>query len=203
VVLAAYFVVVVAFFVRPLLLLAVVGLGPIGQFARQGTALLATVLHSWNGRDGARLVVSAGELLLWSLIPLGVALFSVGVLRILWRAALSLGRGLRTRREGPLVIDALSADADHGPRSPEPATANEQGLEEVLRRAEDAERERDSLREAVRRLEAALAQHTGDIEAPGEGYVDRTDPPRREWDDAPRPGTSTVRHQVDAQSSDR
>jgi len=177
VVLAAYFLVVVAFFVRPLLLLAVVGPGAIARFAHQGTALLQVVLQSWHARDGARLLASAGELLFWLLVPLGIALFSAGVLRILWRAALALGRGLRTRREGPLVIDAPSADVDRGPRSPEPATANEHGLVEVLRRAEDAEKERDSLRETVRRLEASLAQHTA--------------------------GTSTVRHQVDAQSSDR
>jgi len=74
---------VVAFLLRPLLLLAIVGPGPIAQFARQGTALLQAVVQSWNARDGAPLLASAGELLFWLLVPIGVALFSVGVLRIL------------------------------------------------------------------------------------------------------------------------
>src|SRR5215467_367073 len=158
VVLAAYFIVVVAFFLRPLLLLAIAGPEPIAQFARLGTTLVEAVLQSWNARDGARLVAGAGELLFWLLVPLGVLLFSVGVLRMLWRAALRLGRSLRTRREGPLVIDTPSVDVDQAPASPEP-DVKQQHVQELLRRVQDAEKERDTLRETVRRLETAFAQH--------------------------------------------
>jgi len=201
-VLAAYFIVVVAFFLRPLLLLAIVGPGPIAQFARLGTALVEAVLQSWNARDGARLLASAAELLFWLLVPLGIALFSVGVLRILWRAARALGRSLRARREGPLVVDAPSVDAGDGPASPEP-DVKEQQVEELLRRAQDAEKERDSLRETVRRLEGAFAQHVGEMAALGPGFLDRAERARREWQGALNPGTSTVRHHGDEQSSDR
>lgn len=226
VVLAAYFLVVVAFLVRPLILLGIVGPGPIAQFARQGRSLLQEVLQSWNARDGAQLLTSASELLFWFLVPLGVALFSVGVLRILWRAALVLVRGVRSRRQEPLVMDARGVDADHGPRPAQPAAAtmpplahpapdelrrhyeseqdvNEQHLPELLRRALDAERERDALRETVHRLETAFGQHMGDLQALGTGFLDRAEKARREWEEALDPGTSTVRQQVDQQSSDR
>lgn len=226
VVLAAYFVVVVGFLVRPLFLLAIVGPAPITQFARQGQALLEELIQSWNARDGAQLLTSASELLFWFLVPLGVALFSVGILRILWRGALALVHGLRIRRQGPLVIDARAVDADPGPPPAQPAATtipppahrapeelrshheserevNEQHFHELLKRAEDAERERDSLRETVRRLEAAFAEHLGDLQALGTGFLDRTERARRELEDAVDPPTSTVRQQVDEQSSDR
>ena len=226
VVLAAYFLVVVAFLARPLLLVAVAGPGPIAQFARRGPALLQDLLLSWNARDGARLLATASELLFWFLVPLGVALFSVGVLRILWRAALVLVRGVRSPRQEPLVMDARGVDADHGPMPAQPAAAtmpplahpapdelrrhyesehdvNEQHLQELLRRALDAERERDSLRETVHRLETAFGQHMGDLQALGTGFLDRAEKARREWEEALDPGTSTVRQQVNQQSSDR
>ena len=201
VVLAAYFMVLVAFLLRPLLLLGIVGPGPIAQFARQGTALLQAVVQSWNARDAARLLASAGELLFWLLVPIGVALFSVGVLRILWRAALWLGRRLRTRREGPLVIDTPSVDVDQAPASPEP-DVRRQHVQELLRRVQDAEKERDSLRETVHRLETAFAQHVDEMAALGPGFLDHAERARREWDVALYPRTSTVRHQRDEQSSD-
>ena len=124
------------------------------------------------------------------------------------------------------MIDTQGSGGDQGPISAQPAEAAnpalaqvsgdelrrryeseldvvEHHLQELLRRAEEAERERDSLRETVRRLETAFAQHLGELRALGTAYLDRAEQARRGWQDTLDPGTSTVRHQADDQSSDR
>ena len=226
VVLAAYFLVVVTFVARPVLLVAIAGPGPIAQFARQGPALFQDLLLSWNARDGTRLLATASELLFWFLVPLGVALFSVGVGRILWRLVLAPVRRLRTPRQEPLVIDRQGSNGDPGPISAQPAEAAspavaqvagdevrpryeseldvvEHHVQELLKRAQEAERERDSLRLTVHRLETAFAQHLGELRAMATAFMDQAEQAKREWQDALDPGTSTVRHHSDDQSSDR
>ena len=79
----------------------------------------------------------------------------------------------------------------------------EHHVQELLRRAQEAERELDSLRLTVRRLETAFAQHLGELRAMATAFMDQAEQARREWQDALDPGTSTVRHHSDDQSSDR
>jgi len=214
--LAAYFVVVLAFLFRPLMLLALAGPGPIAQFARRGPALVDEVIRSWQAHNGTEALAAGSQLVFWVLVPLGLALLSGGLVRMVWRATAALLLHIRSVRAEPLVVDvAVSGDHDsnsvpmaaqpahdvHLPWEAEPSTEDPR-LAELLERVREAEEERDAFRDRVHRVEAAFKQHLDELRLLGGDFHRQAELAQLGWDAAPRgPGTSTARHPVDEPDS--
>lgn len=89
-VLLGYLGVVVLFLTRPVLLLALAGDRVAGAFAAQGPRLGSDAIAAAQAQDWARAAVDAIGLASWSLVPIGLAVFSASLVRLAWRGGRTL-----------------------------------------------------------------------------------------------------------------
>ncbi len=109
--LLAYLLVVIAFLLRPLLILAVAGGGAAREFVRAGEVLWAAAGAAFQRGDAAGFAVSALELAFWSLVPVGLALLSASVLRLAARGATLVVTGA-VRRHRRAQVEEVATPGD-------------------------------------------------------------------------------------------
>jgi putative peptide zinc metalloprotease protein len=198
--LGAYFLVVAAFMLRPLLLVALAGPGTLGELLGRGWLLCLQVLAAWQARSVVGLAAGILELLFWTLIPIGLGLFSLGLGRTLVRTTALLVR--RARRPAPQPaagtgagrptsapsagevasrweeVEALRAEVH---RLQQRIDAMGREVEGLRLRAAAAERERDTLEACLRRAQATLDRDVGHLQALADDLAERAETARREW----------------------
>ena len=97
----AYLLVIVAFLLRPALLLSLLGGGAVvSQIGASGAALLHSLAASWSAGQPIGVVLNAIQLVFWLVIPIGLVLFAYALARLGVRALTSLSTSL-LRRGGP------------------------------------------------------------------------------------------------------
>lgn len=94
VLLLGYLVAVIGFLARPLLILVVAGREILGQLPQSGLLLWSQFLEAWRSQSLILQVNATLQLALWALIPLGLALFFLGLVRVLGSGALTVIRSV-------------------------------------------------------------------------------------------------------------
>lgn len=106
----AYLIVLVAFVLRPALLLSLLGGGAVvSQIGASGAALVHRLAASWSAGQPVGVALNAIQLLFWLVIPIGLVLFAYALGRLGVRGVLSLTASLR-RRRGEHAVRATARD---------------------------------------------------------------------------------------------
>lgn len=92
-----YFLLIVVFLTRPLLLLAVAGGAILQTLPGSGFAVVAEFLFAWRHDDFLTRVAATLELVFWALIPVGLGLFAFSMLRLVARGLILLGHTAHRR----------------------------------------------------------------------------------------------------------
>lgn len=124
--LGAYAAIIVGFFTRPVLIMGVAGGAILTELPKSGLVIWDQFQAAWLHGGGIALRASVTlELLFWILIPLGLALFVGGILRLLGQASLGGARlayaaasARLAERRGP--VPPLPAPAPPPPLAPVP-----------------------------------------------------------------------------------
>ncbi len=99
IILALYFVVVITFLVRPGLIMAVAGGQILALLPQTGLLRWSQFVDAWRSHSLVPGIAATLQLVFWALIPLGLALFVLGLLRLFARGTLALLK-LAWRRPG-------------------------------------------------------------------------------------------------------
>lgn len=107
----AYLVVIIAFLLRPALLLSLFGGGAlVSQIGASGAVLLHGLAASWSAGQPIGVVLNAIQLVFWLVIPIGLVLFAYALARLAVRSVVSLSTSVRSRRGRELAIPASARD---------------------------------------------------------------------------------------------
>lgn len=179
----AYLIVLIAFLLRPALLLSLLGgAGVVSQIGASGAALLHRLAASWTAGQPVSVVLNAIQLLFWLVIPIGLLLFAYALVRLGVRGVVLMSAPLRRRRETEHAMRAAArddwSDGAATVMTPEPAAAQaspavahtaepdppEPELAEEPEVAEEPEAAADPLAEAIA---AAGRRHADELRSFG------------------------------------
>ena len=108
----AYLIVIIAFLLRPALLLGLLGGGvAVSQIGASGVALLRRLAASWSAGQPVGVALNAIQLLFWLVIPIGLVLFAYALARLGVRSVVSLSTSLRRQRGQEHAIRSAGRDA--------------------------------------------------------------------------------------------
>ena len=107
----AYLIVLIAFVLRPALLLSLLGGGAVvSQIGASGAAWLHRLTESWSAGQPVGVVLNAIQLVFWLVIPIGLGLFAYALGRLGVRGVVSLTASLRHRRDQEHAVRAAARD---------------------------------------------------------------------------------------------
>lgn len=115
----AYLGVILLFLLRPAALLGLLGGGAVfSELGASVVSLVQQLLVAWHSGSPAAVALSVIQLAFWMLIPLGLLLFSVSLLRLIGRGLAAAAARIRRRRA------TAPAPMENQPNAPEPGAAH-------------------------------------------------------------------------------